>query len=61
MLEIKNLSYRFGEKQVLSDISLDIADGSFYAVMGANGCGKTTLLRCMDAPHHICTEPTLNF
>lgn len=48
MLEIKNLSYRFGEKQVLSDISLDIADGSFYAVMGANGCGKTTLLRCMD-------------
>lgn len=48
MLEIKNLSYSFGEKQVLRDVSLSIADGSFYAVMGANGCGKTTLLRCMD-------------
>ena len=48
MLKVKNLSYAFGSKQVLSDISLDIAEGSFYAVMGANGCGKTTLLRCMD-------------
>ena len=48
MLKVKNLSYAFGPKQVLSDISLDIAEGSFYAVMGANGCGKTTLLRCMD-------------
>ena len=48
MLEIKNLSYSFGEKQVLRDVSLSIANGSFYAVMGANGCGKTTLLRCMD-------------
>lgn len=48
MLKINNLSYAFGTKQVLSNISLDIADGSFYAVMGANGCGKTTLLRCMD-------------
>lgn len=48
MLEIKDLSYSFGEKQVLRDVSLSIADGSFYAVMGANGCGKTTLLRCMD-------------
>ena len=48
MLKVNSLSYAFGQKQVLSNISLDIADGSFYAVMGANGCGKTTLLRCMD-------------
>ena len=48
MLKVKGLSYAFGSKQVLSDINLHIAKGSFFAVMGANGCGKTTLLRCMD-------------
>ena len=47
MLEIKNLHYSFKEKEILSGIDLHIEKGDFYALMGANGSGKTTMLRCM--------------
>lgn len=46
-LETHNLSLRFGKKEVLSDVNLSIETGGFYAIMGSNGCGKTTLLRCL--------------
>lgn len=47
MLSISHLSFSYGKKEILNDITFDIAPGSFYAVLGANGSGKTTLLRCM--------------
>lgn len=46
-LEIRNLCKSFGESQVLKDISFEIADGEFAAVMGRSGCGKSTLLYCV--------------
>ena len=46
-IEVKNLSLRYGKKEVLTDVNLSVETGGFYAVMGANGCGKTTLLRCV--------------
>ena len=46
-LETHNLSIRFGKKEVLSDVNLSVETGGFYAIMGSNGCGKTTLLRCL--------------
>ena len=46
-LETHNLSLRFGKKEVLSDVNLSVETGGFYAIMGSNGCGKTTLLRCL--------------
>lgn len=47
MLEIKNLSFGYGKKQVLYDINLSINDGTFTAVIGLNGSGKSTFLSCI--------------
>ena len=45
MLEIKNLSCSYGNKDVLNDISLNLGSGDNLCVIGSNGCGKTTLLK----------------
>ena len=47
MIELRNISYAFGHRMVLENIHTRFAEGCFCAVMGANGCGKTTLLRCV--------------
>lgn len=47
MLNVSRLSHRFGEKQVLSDVSLDVGQGEIVAIMGSSGGGKTTLLKCV--------------
>ena len=48
MLEIRNLSRRFGEKRAVDDVSLQIAKGSFVGVIGRSGAGKSTLLRMIN-------------
>lgn len=45
MIEIKNLSFKYGKKAVLSDISLKLDAGKIYGLLGENGVGKTTLLK----------------
>lgn len=44
-LEIHGVSKAFGRKSVLDDVRLDVPKSSVAAVVGASGCGKTTLLR----------------
>jgi ABC-type Fe3+/spermidine/putrescine transport system ATPase subunit len=44
-LTFKNITKRYGEKNVIYPLSLEIADGAFVALLGPSGCGKTTLLR----------------
>ena len=42
-LSIKNLSAVIDNKQILNDFSLEIKEGEIHAIMGPNGCGKSTL------------------
>lgn len=46
--EVKNVTYRYNEIVALNDISLTIEQGKRYAVLGANGSGKSTMLRLLD-------------
>lgn len=44
MLKINNVSFSYGEAQVLRDVTLEVKKGSITALMGSNGAGKTTLM-----------------
>lgn len=44
MISIKQLSKKYGQKQVLNNISFEIQQGELYGLVGPNGVGKTTLL-----------------
>ena len=48
VIEIQNLSMRFGDHQVLRDISLVLPAGQTLVVIGESGCGKTVLLKAMN-------------
>lgn len=48
MLEIRNLTRRFGAKSAVDDVSLRIEKGSFIGVIGRSGAGKSTLLRMIN-------------
>ena len=45
MLEIKNVTKKFGKTIAVNDVSLDIQDSEFFCFIGPSGCGKTTMLK----------------
>ncbi|HLW42539.1 MAG TPA: ABC transporter ATP-binding protein [Flavobacterium sp.] len=45
MIEIKNLNKKFGKQHVLNDVSVSCQKGECVALIGPNGCGKTTLIK----------------
>ena len=47
IIDIKNVSKRFGEKVALNNINLFVRKGEFMTILGPSGCGKTTLLRLL--------------
>lgn len=47
VFELENVSYRVGEKQLVKDFSAQVQRGDKIALIGPNGCGKTTLLKLM--------------
>lgn len=47
MLSLRNLSAAYGASRVLFDISLDLRDGEVVTLLGRNGMGKTTTVRCI--------------
>lgn len=47
MIELKSISFSYGEKEVLKNLSFTFPDKGVFAVMGESGKGKTTLLRLL--------------
>ena len=45
IIEVKNLTAKYGEKTILNDISLDIYKGDITVILGASGGGKTTFMK----------------
>ncbi|RBW52254.1 cell division ATP-binding protein FtsE [Ruegeria sp. A3M17] len=45
MIELENVSYTYGDGELLSDVSLHLQPGSFHFLTGPSGAGKTTLLK----------------
>ena len=53
MIEIKDLSKSYGDKEILKNINLIINDNEIVAIIGKSGCGKSTLLRCISRLENI--------
>lgn len=49
MMEVKNISYHYhGGGEVLKDVNVTLEQGQFLAILGNNGVGKSTLLKCLN-------------
>jgi len=51
MLEVRNLNVFYGDAQALEDVSLGVEAGTIVAIVGANGAGKTSLIRTIAGMH----------
>ena len=51
MLEIKNVTKKYGEKTAISNISFNVNNGEIFAFIGHNGAGKTTLIKSIVGIH----------
>ena len=51
MLSIRNLELFYGDAQALSDVSLEVGQGEIVAIVGANGAGKSSLIRTIAGLH----------
>lgn len=47
MIEVKNLTKKFDKFTALKDVNLNFTEGKSVALIGPNGCGKTTLIKCI--------------
>ncbi|MGI0131295.1 MAG: ATP-binding cassette domain-containing protein, partial [Thermoplasmata archaeon] len=56
----KSFAGRHGSISIMQDISFDVADSDFLAIVGPSGCGKSTLLRLIQGLDHP-TAGTITF
>ena len=62
MLKISNLHARVADKEILKGVNLTINDGEVHALMGPNGCGKSTLSNVLAGnPAYEVTEGSVEF
>lgn len=55
MIEVNNVSFEVDDKKILNNINLKIPEGKIYGIIGPNGVGKTTLLRCLTGIYETTT------
>ena len=48
MIEVRHLSMKFGDLEVLKDINAEVKKGEVISVIGPSGTGKSTFLRCLN-------------
>ncbi|MCC7151250.1 MAG: ATP-binding cassette domain-containing protein, partial [Rubrivivax sp.] len=48
ILEVSNISLRFGGVKALTDISFDVREHELRAIIGPNGAGKSSMLNCIN-------------
>ncbi|MBR6949798.1 MAG: ABC transporter ATP-binding protein [Bacilli bacterium] len=51
MIEVKNVTKKYGNKKAIDNISFDVKDGDIFAFIGHNGAGKTTLIKSIVGIH----------
>ena len=52
-VKMENIVKKFGDKVVLNNINIDIADGELLVFVGPSGCGKTTAMRCISGLEEV--------
>jgi iron complex transport system ATP-binding protein len=53
LLDVKNISFSYDGEEIFSDISFSIGRGEVLCILGPNGTGKTTLIKCLNGLHEI--------
>lgn len=60
MIEIRNISKKYGKKPALTEVSLNISQGEIIGLFGENGAGKSTLMKCILGLLRYSGEMTLD-
>ena len=53
LFEVKNISFSYDDEEIFSDISFSVDRGDVLCILGPNGTGKTTLIKCLNGLHEI--------
>ena len=53
MIEIKNVTKKYGDKIAINNMSFNVNDGEIFAFIGHNGAGKTTLIKAIVGIHEF--------
>ena len=49
LMEVKNISFSYEGEEIFKDISFSIEKGDVLCILGPNGTGKTTLIKCLSS------------
>lgn len=53
ILDVRNISFSYDDETIFSDISFSISKGDVLCILGPNGTGKTSLIKCLNGLHDI--------